>query len=332
MQPKHLLLVPALSSILVAATLTGGDVLAFKVAAKTKLVKTFETKVELSSREMSMTIDGQDPHGGMGAPSVEMRDEEKLVFADEHVAVEDGRTTKLVRRFEELGGEQSRKVSMPSGGDPQEQSEEKESPLEGKSVEFAWKDDAYAASWPEGTKGDDALLEGLVADADLAGFLPSKAVSEGDSWKLEPKLFNRLTSPGGDLRLHAKKANGEADEERDPIAKLLEEKLDGDATAKYGGTREEKDAKLAVIEVNAKLAASGKTEIDGVDNEVEYKVEYTGEVLWDVAAGRLASLRLEGKVELVLQSVKDVEFGGEKHELRRKSAFEGEITHHASVE
>jgi hypothetical protein len=332
MQRQRLLLVPVLSSVVLAAMVAlPADTLAFHVAAKAKLTKTFETKLSIESREISMTIDGENPHGGIATPTIAVEDEEKFVFVDEHVAVEDGRTTKLRRHFDALEGKVERKVSPPGGGESKEQTEEKESPLDGKDVVFTWKDDAYEAAWPEGEKGDDALLEGLVGDADLAGFLPEKAVSDGDTWKLEPKLFNRVTSPGGDLRLHAKRPDG-SKQESDPLRKVLEEKLDGSAKATYRGTREVGGIKVSVVEIEAKLEAKGSTDVDGDDTVIEYGIEYSGELLWDAQAGHLHSMKLTGKLELSTESTHDLEVRGEKHELHRKTVFGGELVHTISVE
>jgi len=315
-----------------AAFVAPGDSLTFQVKAKSKLTKTFETKAELASENFSITIDGEDAHGGIDGPKVEIADNERIEMTDEYLSVADGRATKLQRTFVKLSGDSLETTSMPEGSGMKDREEkgEKESPLDGKVVVFTWKDDAYTAAWAEGEKGDDELLEKLEGDTDLVGFLPSKSVSEGDAWDLEAKFFNKITSPSGRLQLRVKREGKELEESS--IQEEIEKNIEGGGKATYQGTREVDGVKVGVIEVTAELDSHGTVEGDERETGIEYKVTYSGEALWDLEAGHLRSLQLQGKVKFSMDIKRAMEINGESHEMHQRVEFAGDIEHHVTVE
>jgi hypothetical protein len=317
--------------VLTGAFVVPIDSLGFHVEAKSKLTKTFETKVQIASQSMSITVDGNDALGGADGPKIEITDNEKIVVTDEYVSAADGRATKLVRHFDDLGGDGVQTVSMPEGSglEDKEEKVDKESPLAGKTVVFTWKDDAYAAEWAADDKGDDDLLEKLEADMDLAGLLPAKSVSDGDTWELAPKLFNKITSPGGRLQLRDK--NEKPDEEM-PIQEEIEKNIDGEGKATYKGTREVDGVKVGVIAITAELTSSGTAEVKEREMRIEYQVSYTGEALWDLKGGHLHSLELQGKLEMSMDTKSSTEFDGKSHELHERVEFAGGIEHRVAVE
>ena len=312
-----------------AALVVQGDSLTFRVEAKSKLTKTFTGHVEIASESMSITVDGNEMPPG-ATPTVKIADDETIQVTDEYLAVEDGRPTKIRRQFVELGGTEVQTVSMPegSGMEDREEKKEKASPLDGKTVVFTWKDDAYEAAWAEGEKGEDDLLEKLEGDMDLLAFLPKKAVSEGDSWELEAKAFNLISSPGGRLQLRDKTKEKEEVDGHEEI----EKNMSGEGKATFKGTRDVDGTKVGVLAITADLESQGTFEQDGGETEFEYKVTYEGEVLWDVAAGRLVSLELNGKLEVSLEMKRSMEINGESHDMVQKIEFAGTIEHKATVE
>ena len=333
MMRLRFLCVPALLSLaLTPAFVSPADSLTFHVEPKTKLTKTFENKVKLTSEDMSITIDGNDAHGGMESPKVEIADTETIQVTDEYAAVEDGRATKLVRSFVELSGESVQTTTMPDGSSVEDHEEKtkKESPLEGKTVVFTWKDDDYVAAWAEDERGDDDLLEKLEADMDLLQFLPSKEVATGDTWALEPKFFNAISSPGG--RLHLRDPEEEDRDEMNTIQDRIEENIEGEGQATYKGTREVDGVRVGVIEITAELESSGSFEKDGRENTIEYKVTYAGQAFWDVKAGHLRSFELEGTVKFTMDMKTSMEFNGESHDLRERVEFGGEFEHRITFE
>jgi hypothetical protein len=332
MRTRRLWIPTLLSMAVTVAFVAPGDSLTFQVKAKSKLTKIFETKAELASVNFSISVDGEDAHGGVDGPKIEIKDEERMEMTDEYLSVADGRATKLQRTFVKLSGDSLETTSMPegSGMKDREVKAEKESPFDGKVVVFTWKDDAYTAAWAEGEKGDDDLLEDLEGDTDLVGFLPSKSVSEGDTWDLEAKFFNKVTSPSGRLRLRAKREG--KDQEDASIQEEIEKNIEGGGKATYQGTREVDGVKVGVIEVTADLSSHGSVEVEERETGIEYEVTYSGEALWDLEAGHLRSLKLKGEVKFSMDLKLTKEFNGESHELHQKVEFAGDIEHHVTVE
>ncbi|MBI5364760.1 MAG: hypothetical protein HZA53_16410 [Planctomycetes bacterium] len=331
---KHTLLLPSLLAI-TAAFVAPADTLAFKVEAKAKLSKTFDTKLEMHSTEMSMTFDGNDHSGGMGDAKVTVTSEEHMEITDEYGAIADGRPTKLVRTFDKLSGKSGQNFEPPAGieADSHEESKEESSKLEGKKVVLTWKDDECSAAWAEGEKGDDELLEKLDGDLDFIGFLPSKPVAEGDTWNLEAKLFRSVMSPSGRLHLEAaKEGDEEGPDEDDQFQETIEKNLTGKATATYKGTREEGGVTYAVIEVKADLSSNGTLDQDEGKAALDASFELEGEVLWNPKAGHLRSFKLGGKFEFGMESSRTMQFDEETHEFSQKVRFEGEVEYKASIE
>lgn len=331
MRTNHLSVPALLLAAVTASFVAPADSLTFHVEAKSKLTKTFENKVKIASESVGITVDGNSVNAGDG-PKIEITDNESIQVTDEYVSVEDGRATKLVRNFVELAGDSLQTTTMPeeSGAPDQEKQAEKESPLHGKTVVFTWEDGAYTAAWAEKEKGDDDLLEKLEGDMDLLGFLPSKSVSEGDTWVLDAKAFNKLTSPGGRLELREK--DEEPTEEDMKTQEEIEKNIEGEGKATYKGTRDVDGVEVGVIEITAELESNCTVEAGERENTIEYKVTYTGELLWDLKAGHLRSLELEGQAAISMDMKSEVEFNGESHELHQKIEFAGSIEHRVTVE
>src|SRR5262249_29772967 len=153
---------------------------------------------------MHVTLGDEDLSAGQGKITIE--DEQHVVVTDHYVSLSGGRPTKLERSFDELSGKSRSKFEFEGmGGEeggPEEDANDESSSLQGKSVTFAWDKDAekYDLAFAEG-KGDEDLLKDLEEDMDLRGILPTKSVSQGDSWDLDAKLFQHVLSPGGDLKI-----------------------------------------------------------------------------------------------------------------------------------
>jgi hypothetical protein len=330
---KTTLLTASCTALLLAFASTG-DTLDFHAPAKTKLTKTFETKLDMTSTDMSITFDGEDAHGGMEAPTIKISDEEKIVVVDEYLAVDDDRATKLQRTFDDLSGTAEQDVEMPdgSGMESQEESKEKSSPLEGKAVVFTWADDAYEAKWKEGVEGDDDLLEGLAGELDFAAFLPSKAVADGDTWDVAPKTFAAVFSPGGRLQLKEEGEDEDDEGSEESMQEQVEKNLDGKATAKYRGTREVDGVRLAVIELTAELESNAALDEDGGKTEISAKFGLSGEVLWNPKAGHMSSYKITGKIGFTMETSRSMDLGGESHSYSQKIEFEGDVEYRAEFE
>lgn len=329
MKLKHLIVLPAVC-VLGAAFVAPRGALGFHVEPKTKLTKTFESKLVLDIEEFSMSVDGNEMPMGDHAPKIHVEETEKVEVTDTYVAVGDGRVTKLERTFDEIGTEsvQQVKSSAIAGGEEKETKKTKTCEIEGKSVVFTWneKDEEYAAVWKEGEKGDEDLLEHLTGDMDLLGALPSKTVSDGDTWELDAEFFNRIFQPAGVLLL---KTEGEeaADSDEESIAAELQfaKNRTGNARATYKGTREDDGVKVAVIEVTAQLSSTATVDRDKGTSELTIESDLTGEITWDLDHGHFRSVKLSGATKMKMDNRRSMEREGETHELVQSLTFKGEV-------
>lgn len=328
MKLTHLLVFPAVC-VFATAFVAPGGALGFHVETKSKLAKTYKSKLVVDCDEFSMSVDGNEMPMGDHAPKIHVEEEEAYQVTDTYLAVGDGRATKLERTYDALGTSSVERMTPPavSGGEEREKKKTKSCALEGKTVVFTWndKDDEYAAAWKEGEKGADELLEHLAGDFDLVGFLPGKTVAEGDTWELEPQLFNAILLPAGVLALKTEGDDENSDSESLDADLQFAKSRAGKATATYKGTREDGGVQLAVIELEAKLTASANVERGEGVSEVSTGAELTGELTWDVEHGHLHSVELSGTTKMNIDHKRTIEREGESHALVQSLSFSGEV-------
>jgi len=305
--------VPALAALSLAFVAAPGDTLAFRVAEKAKLTKTFKIKSSMHSESFSTTMDGQDMSEG-GEPEIQVDDTETYQITDEYLGVGGGRPTKLRRTYDEIGTTSTQTVKLPEGmGENQEETRERGSDMAGKKVIVRWdeKEESYSSAWDEDEKGDDEWLADLQGEVEFLAFLPKDAVASGDTWDVPGKAFNALLTPLGHVPM---KAEGEAGEEGPDVemqAKMEREfskNRAGKATATYKGTREVDGQKLGVIALTAELESQADMSADEGSMKVESTTELEGELLWDLAAGHVRSIKLTGTA---------------KYKMHASSSFEG---------
>jgi hypothetical protein len=205
--------------------------LVFKVDEKTKLTKTFIDDASFSTTDFRIEIDGTEIEGeNLPKISIDVTNKTTVTVTDEYVKMAEGRPALLKRSFDKLSGESKEKVNMPegAGGGDQEQDTKRESKLEGQTVLFTWdaKAEEYNATYDESSKDGDAdLLLDLREDMDLRGFLPEKAVSEGDSWELTGRvIFENVGIPGGDMHIDSE---DDDPEERPTMSTQMLENCEG---------------------------------------------------------------------------------------------------------
>lgn len=260
-----------------------------------------------------------------------------LAFTDTYERIEEGDVRELVRRFEELKQTSS---ETEEGETTQDASA---SALEGRSVRFRWSEEEqeHEPSWV-GEPGESSLLEELELDCDGTGLLPAGAVEPGDAWEIEADALELLLGPSGELHL-----DPDADEE-DELDRRLMDELDGSVRGTYRGLREEDGRKLAVIFLEAKLSAEVEGEAtaaeEGEEDEDGWKVgpmrqtsklqlECSGEVLWDAAAGHMASFELAGDLTLENRVTQQVELpGGAAGDMVQIAVMRGDFEHRADYD
>jgi hypothetical protein len=284
----------------------------------------FEAAMELE--QLKLTINGEDVP--FEAPEARNVFHGVTVATDTYAKVADGRVQRLERSFDEL--DQSMSTTSPEG----ETEEDKESPLKGATVVFAWseEDEEYTASFGEGSgEGlDTELLADLEESLDFEMLLPEKEVEEGDEWTLQSEPLRDLLALGGDFHFD--------DEDESPQDELngraLEDELEGTATCTYRGTREVDGRALSVIAIV--LSGTGTAEEDSeqeagpitvdVHARADAEMALEGELLWDAAAGHFAHLALKGTVEFTLTETSSFEAEGESQERESAVTFAGTLS------
>lgn len=326
------LTIPTIALVL-AAFLPAADEMRFAPEEGSSLTKTFVAESKMTSESFRITMDGREiPSEMIGELELSIDSSETFEFSDEYQKLGKGRPEKLKRTIEKAEGTQSQTMKgMPGGEDGgTEQKEERVSKLAGKTVLFTWnaEKDAFDKKFHE-SLGDDALLEKLEEDIDLRGFLPEKGVAEGDTWEIEPKAFNVVVQPGGDLAMAKKDEETSADKPDGPGAQMAEN-LKGKATATYKGTRDVDGVKCGVIEIKAELETSAEftpEEAPGGEAKAELKatMELEGEVLWDLAAGHVHAADIHGSQSATMKITASMEMGGQAHSMIQEIDLGGDV-------
>jgi hypothetical protein len=301
---KSLLIAPLVLLCSAPRTAPEADVsLALSIESGTKLSKTFVTELALELEEVTLglTIDGEDHE--LDSPEYEMTiaQTETVTFTDEYLALEDGHTTKLRRRFDTLA-ETSARTSTDEEGASNEDNEEGESELEGHTVDLTWdaEGETWSAAFAEGDEGgDDELITELQHHADLIDFLPEGEVAIGAEWSIPAAAFVRFSNPSGELHLDTP---SDKEEDDDDLQDQLDANFEGEITAKLVSVEDG----LANIELTFELTTSGSidVEIEELDEsiaveatrKVELEFDLEGALVWHVEEGRAVSLVAEGEV------------------------------------
>ena len=321
---------------LLAPLAAAPETLDVHVESGTKITKTFTSTLLLELDDFSLEVNGE-AQDEAAAPEVTIEDNEEVVFVDEYVTVDGGRAREIVRTFESLEDSSSQTVVGPDGEEMAESSEG-ESELEGVSVRFAF--DADEEEWTtsfadEDEDLDEVLLEDLDHDADYAYLLPPAdevaEIEAGDSWELEAIVFDRISSPSGDLKINSEDADEETDDEfseqfRDNIAGSIEATLDriedGRAYISLEGDVETE------IAMDQELP-EGAPEDAEISQELRFAFECEGELVWDLERGVAVSLEFGGSAALTIVNDQRV---GEEFSVLITQEFAGTFESTASFE
>jgi len=318
MKRRNTILLSLALPALWAFTAPAGEI-SFHPEAGTTLTKSFDTTVELSLDEMRMVMNGEEQDASMFGMEMSMTNSSELEFTDTYVAVDSGRPATLHRTFESLGNTTSTSTSNQITGS-MDLDVPSASELEGLTVVFAWEEDEgdFVASYPEDAEGDETLLEDLVEDTDLRGFLPRGAVEEGDTWTVEAAYLINLMAPGGDLKLIPEEME-EMPGMGDPTSELgiqdMLGEIEGEVTCEYAGMREGLAAIKVTLEVSsandlseliAEKMADAEMPQEGMEvsfdsMDVEVEIEGEGTLLWNVEAGHFASFEFAGDMQQVME-------------------------------
>lgn len=238
--------------------------------------------------------------------------EVRSVVVDTYDTVEDGRVTALTRTFESISGDATVEFETEDG--IAEEEVEIGSPLQDRTVVFAWDEDdeEYSVSFDE--DGDDdvvdaILLDGMLIDTFGAWFLPGDEhteLSEGDEWSSDVGAWNDLLEVGGAFWMDVIDAEPPTEEAADEdVARdaQLRENAEGDIVCTFDGLREVDGVELGVILIAVEITMSFELEATyeepGFDGEVttetatEMEISAEGECLWNIETSRPHSIRFE---------------------------------------
>jgi hypothetical protein len=340
---KHLLPASALAgATLLLALAPRADSVSFHPAAGSSLPKKFTLSLEFELGDVTMIADGNDmsdniPGDVTGAAEMEMS------ITDKYVELKDGKPTELIRTFDQL----SSNWDASAGGEQAPGGEiENFDALASKSVRFKWNEEKgdYEVNFHE-SEGDAELLKSLDVDMDLRALLPTKEVSEGDTWevsgsRLAPLLFCGSKVDAGQMP------------KDNPIAQLIEDEIlpqleklgkEFKLTCQYKGTRDEGGSSVGVI--GLKLTGEGTLDFkslieaaismqapEGMDFEatvdeagLSIKLEGQGECLWDLKAGHMRAFALDSSATCNGRADIKVEVQGESHSAEGEAEILGKI-------
>jgi hypothetical protein len=314
---------PLLAS-LASAPLT--QELEFGVSKGTKLAKEFTMSLEFEKKDVSLTLGGRElPKELQEKIEMSMSFEESIAFEDEYVEIDGARPKELVRRFKKAERNSSEHTVM-MGSPPKDKKETQESPLVDHEVAFTWnaKDEQYERAF-RGDKADAKWLEKLKEDTDLRKVLPEGSVKVGDTWKLDPKVFDSIFVPGGNL--HYKSEHEAQDDKDDDDSNFdLDKNATGEIEAKFEAKREVDGVELAVITVKGHVAThTDKPTKDEVPMKMEASFDVEGEFLWDLEHKHFRSYEMHGPAELTVSGGTEVDVNGQKMEMKLRFELEGEL-------
>ena len=297
---------------LLAAFALPVDDLAFHPKSDQELKKELKIDAELKTEKVEITVNGESaPADDMGFSDDPSKVTLRVTATDKYVQAKDGRPTDLLRTFDSL------RLSYQNG--EKKEDAPKFDALEGKTVRFKWNADTetYEKSLKD-DKGDEALLEPLSEDMDVRVLLPSKKVSEGDTWEVPGQKLLPLFLPGGlpgpiGTPDDKEEMSTVFEEVHSTFAKLQE---DLKVRCRYRGAREEAGTKVGEIEFE--FSTRGKADIshlvetllameeDGVhpdaEGNAEVEVHGSGTVLWHLGDGRIHSLSMQTEAGIDLDA------------------------------
>jgi len=347
MQRRLTLFLTALALPCLASSVAPGDKLAYSPAAGSTLVRNWKIVNNASLDDLQITSGGQPmPMPAEMEMSQSMTTE--IQVTDQIAELRDGAPKSLTRTFDTLTGDGNVSMSMPQMGDNSTEMSAK-SELEGKTVKFTWNsDDSKFDIAFDGGEGDAELLGKLVEDMDLREFLPKSEVSAGDTWEPSPNALRAMIAPGGGLALIPESPEGGMGAGMGPgmdrmgdLSSMMSGDFEGSVNAEYKGVRDVEGVKLGEIHLTFEVSTAmdltdevgdlseqlppgvGSMEIDHLDVEFGWKGEAT--ILWDVAAGHVASAEAHGDITTRMDSGMSLSAGGRDMNIETSFEMSGKV-------
>jgi hypothetical protein len=295
----------------------------------TRITRTFVAVADYELADLELSIEGESVEAFEELPEYALHFVERIVVTDELVAVEDGRTSDLVRTFDELSQESTFSTAE------DEQTQKSGSPFEGRTLRFTWDPDEeeYDITADDDAELSDSLAEWLREDMDLRLVLPPEGeVEVGDEWELDPDLYLAFMGPGGLLDFRDEGEEDVTDEERAGSRQTIEN-LAGSGTATLEALREEDGVQVAVIRIELDIETGSTSEpAEGVTVEVEIERTLTGTILWDVEHGHALSAELEAEASRLVTTARTLESEEGPVDVEEAELMEGTIRYTATFE
>jgi hypothetical protein len=348
---------PALVAFSPTDLLPRVEKLSFAPGEGSSLTKTFKNTMSFGLDDMSMLMNGEE---NPMMPEIEMDMEvvASTTVTDDYVTMGPGRPAVLKRTYDEIGSEMNMEMVVEAMGQSQEESPSGAgtSELEGETVIFTWsdEDDEFKVSFPDDEGGDDDLLENLIEDMDLRVLLPDGEVAEGDSWDIPLAGMVDVLSPGGDLKLDVDMdgagagLGGPPPEMMSNMREMFGDMLEGSATATFSSTREVDGVTVAVVDIEIEIDTArdmseflegvmGDEMPEGMDFsldrvDLEFALEAKGELLWNISAGHIYSLNLEGDAAIAMDMEMGMDFGGQSMSMEMSMEMSGTMQTSVTVD
>lgn len=315
------------------------DTLAARCEAGETRTRTMSATRTMELVDMKVTFNGQEiPMGDMSGTST---DAYEAVVVDTIETAEEGRATKLTRRYEKVGGG-STMEGGPMVGEDGVVETTLASELVGESVIFTLdgETDEYTPTFPEGSSADVELLEDLVCDLEFAGLLPKDAVAVDATWDVELDVFIEVIEPGG--QMHLEPTDGGGADEPDPLAdNEVEPTLDGSFKGKLVSIDASESGRVATIELEFDIESHldvtdglepmtqetpmGEITFIPLSIVVDRTAKGKGTLLWNVDRGCLVSFEMTANVSEVNKTVVEFEVDEKMMEQGQEMTQEGVI-------
>jgi len=307
--------------LLVLLAFSGPQELTHQLAKDGKSTRTVERVLDLRSTRIAVGL-GAATDGADG-PKIRFVDTDKFTALDTHVEVAKGHSLRFTRKFAPFAGTLLQGFEAPKGFEEQSNEEtlDKHSALEGRTVQFDRDGKQWKASWPKGEEDDAELLVGLRADLEFAGLLPKKGAGHHDSWTVDSDTVRSILMPGGVPLCEPKEQSPNV--KARPIWLAIDRHLEGEAKVSLREPRQVGGETFAVLGFKGKASAKGDAPEGGT---LTMEIEFEGEALWDIAEGRLHSLETSGETKLALESKKSRTIGAKTMDVTEKIEFAGKLT------
>lgn len=355
MKPARRLLHGSTLALGVTLLATPADGPSFRPEDGAEVTKTFTTGFDFDLDDLSVVLNGQDVGAMMGALEVAMSSSMTIRVEDAYGSTSEGRLQELTRTFDELS--QLVTIHVSAEGASEVPETQGSSELEGRTVVFAWDEEAgaYEAAFA-GDDGDQGLLEGLEEDMDLRALLPPGEVEPGAEWEVPIEELESIVSPGGDLKILPDDA--EADDMdfystiEDRVAEQFSDVLEGTCKCTYVGTREVDGLQVGEIRLDIEVATSADlteaieelfaelsselgeeapdVSVDAADLTLDFEGE--GVLLWALDLGRAHSLDLSGHAEVAIDLAISGDVEGEAVDAEMSAEISGTVTQSLETE